>query len=183
MVDQPDQQTTDTSGTTSTTEQQALTIEGLQEIFGFSGADLLANRDGRYSFGQHRLISTAILMLVFAVLVLFTWPIQREAGRVLGFIGGICFGLLDLVALIAGVSGVAALWNTARESRQTPIQTYRGWVGLQQNKDESWALVSDAFTIPIETEAAERFIEGEYQVYYVPKFVNDRDNLFSIEPV
>jgi hypothetical protein len=163
--------------------KQALSIAELQEIFGFTNADLLANREGRYAFGQHRLLATGIGLLVFAIVVLLTWPIQREAGRILGFIGGLCFGGLDLIALLAGVSALGALWNSAQESRQTPLQRYSGAVTLHQSKDESWALVSDAFRIPIDASAAEKFIEGDYIVYYVPKFVNDRDNLFSIEPV
>lgn len=160
----------------------ALSLPELQEIFSFSNADLLANRNGAYSFGQHRLISTGIGLTAFAVLVLFTWPVQREAGRVLGIFGGLCFGVLDLVALMAGVAGLGALWNTLRESRQSPLRRYSGAVTVVQNRDDTYALVSEAFTIPIAQEAAERFIDGEYTVYYVPKFVNDRDNLFSIEP-
>jgi hypothetical protein len=165
------------------TENRTLTIDELQEIFGFSAADILANREGRYSFGQHRLISTGIVLLAVAGVVILTLPFQSEAGRIFGVFGGMCFGILDLLGLMAGVSGLAAIWNTTLESRQTPLSTYVGYVTLRQNKDESWNLTSDAFTVPIEADAAEKFIEGEYKVYYVPKFVNDRDNLFSIEPV
>ncbi len=168
---------------TDITRTSPLSIEDLQQIFGFSGADLLANREGRYSFGQHRLVSTGIVLLGFAFVIFLTLPFQSEAGRIFGIFGGMCFGLLDLVGLLAGVSGAAALWNTTQESRQTPLSTYVGYVGLKQNKDESWHLVSDEFDIQIETDAAEQFVEGEYKVYYVRKFVNDRDNLFSIEPV
>lgn len=159
-----------------------LSIGALQDIFGFTSADLIANRQGSYSFGQHRLVSTGIGLCVFAVLVVFTWPFQREAGRIFGIFGGLCFGALDLVALMAGVAGLGALWNTLRESRQSPLQTFTGLVRVQQNKDESFALTSEAFNIPLEQEAAERFVEGVYTVYFIPKFVNDRDNLFSIEP-
>lgn len=162
---------------------QALGIAELQDLFGFSDADLIANRNGKYSFGQHRLLNTAIILLVFAVIVALTWPIQREAGRILGVVGGLCFGTLDLLGLMAAVAGIGALWNTSQESRKTPLSSFKGYVTLQQGKDERWTLVSDGFSIPIEAEAAERFIEGDYKVYFVPKFINERDNLFSIEPL
>jgi len=163
-------------------EAGPLSLPELQALFGFSNADLLANRAGNYSFGQHRLVTTGIAFIAFAFIVLLTWPIQREAGRILGVIGGLCFGSLDLVALLAFVAGVGALWNTARESKQSPLATFTGYVALQQNKDESYALTSDAFIIPVSVEVAEGFRSEEYTVYYVPKFVGDRDNLFSIEP-
>ncbi len=163
-------------------EAGPLSLPELQVLFGFSNPDLLANRAGNYSFGQHRLVTTGIAFIAFAFIVLLTWPIQREAGRILGVIGGLCFGGLDLVALLAFVAGVGALWNTAREGKQSPLATFTGYISLQQNKDESYALMSDAFTIPVSAEAAEGFRPAEYTVYYVPKFVNDRDNLFSIEP-
>jgi hypothetical protein len=173
--------------TTQEDPKTSLTLDELADIFQFTPSDLLANRAGRYSMGQHRILIPSLLMVGFAVLVAFTLPLQRELGRVLGIFGAMCAGGVDLLAVLAAFAGIGGLINSSRESRETPLVTFTGYVDLKKTTEpktleESWALISTAFEIPIETEAAERFIPADYTVYYVPKFVNDRDNLFSIEP-
>jgi hypothetical protein len=175
----------------ATDSPQPLSIAELQRLFQFTDADLNANRQGRYSRGQHRLLLPGLGLLAAASVALLSWPIQQEIGRALGFLGGLCIGSLDLVALLAAIAGLAALWNTWRESRVTPIQGYRGYIDVVQDRTRDrdglemaqYALQSDAFRIVIDSGAAQQFVPGVYDVYYVPRYVAERDKLFSMEPI
>lgn len=158
-----------------------LSIADLQSIFDFSDADLLANRRGHYSGAQHRLRGAALALLAIALLVVLSLPIQCEIGLVLGWVAAPCFAGAGAIGLLAGFAGLAAVWNTLRESVTTPVVKYSGFVKLLQQGDQ-YFLQSDDFSISIEPDRAEQFIEGHYDVYYVPNYVADRARLFSIEP-
>ncbi len=159
-----------------------LNVAELQAIFHFTESDLLANRRGRYSMEQHRLRGTAVALLGVALLAVLSVPIQREIGRAVGFVAAPCFAVIGIVGLLAGLSGLAAAWNTLREGVTAPVVQYSGLVSTQQQGD-AYFLHSDAFSITIDSDTAEQFIDGDYHVYYVPNYVADRPRLFSIEPV
>lgn len=158
-----------------------LNVAELESIFHFNEADLVANRRERYSAAQHRLRGTAVVLIGTFVLMLLSLPIQREVGRIFGWVAAPCFAVAGVVGLLAGIAGAAAAWNTLREGATAPVVQYTGYVGVGHRGD-AYFLESDSFSIGIEQAAAEQFVEGSYHVYYVPNYVADRARLFSIEP-
>ncbi len=159
-----------------------LSVAELQDIFHFTDADLNANQNGQYSAAQHRLRGTALVLIGVFVLMLLSLPLQREVGRILGWVAAPCFAVVGVVGLLAGITGAAAAWSTLRESSSAPIVKYTGFVAVQKRGD-AYSLESDAFSITLEPDMADQFVEGDYQVYYVPNYVADRARLFSIEPI
>jgi hypothetical protein len=157
-----------------------LNIGELGEIFDFDEADLFANRQLRYSARQHRLRGAAIGLLMVAALAVISIPAQVAIGNVLGWVAAPCFAVVGVIGILAAVGGIASVWNTIREGVVTPVQRYQGQVAIQKRGGQFY-LESEAFSIGVEPDAADRFIAGEYIAYYVPNYVADRTKLFSIE--